>query len=161
MEGGFRALYVDPGFNLPPAKEIQFPNQAVHFLTNAVSSSTGGRRSTATKLMMFIRVFCLGVHPHTPNFNVGCGVHFFFQLCLGAFCPTLKLGCGVFILEIGVWGIYRIWRLVKMLQSFSACCNRWSFVLFFIFSGCVCFLSRPDTKTESAREKYHSTIRSF
>jgi len=97
METGFRALYVDPGLNFPPVKENQFPNQAVHFLTSAVSSSTDGRRNIATKLMMFIRVFCLGVHPHTPNFNVDCGVHFFFQFCLGAFCSTLKLGCGVFI----------------------------------------------------------------
>ena len=40
METGFRALYVDPGLNIPPVKENQFPNQAVHFLTSAVSSST-------------------------------------------------------------------------------------------------------------------------
>lgn len=144
MGTGFRALYVVPGLNSSPVKEKQFPNQAVHFLTSAVSSSTDGRRNIATKIMMFIRVFCLGVQPHAPNFNVDCGFHFFFQFCLGAFCSTLKLGCGVFIASGDLWNCCNI---------SSAYRKRWSSVLFSIFVKYDWFLSRPDAKTESGREK--------
>ena len=121
METDFRTLYVDSGFDFSSLRgKINSQIKLFMFSTSSVSSSTDGRRNIATKLMMFIRVFCLGVHPHTPNFNVDCGVHFFFQLCLGAFRSTLKLGCGVFIASGDLWNCCNI----------SPAYRRWSFVFF-------------------------------
>ena len=69
---------------------------------------------------------CLFVWGFTPHPKFQCWLW-------GPFLFSALFGGVLLNLEIGVWGIYRIWRLVKMLQSFSACCNRWSFVLFSIF----------------------------
>ena len=99
METDFRALYVDSGLNFSSLRGKTNPQIKLSIcFTSFVSSSTDGRRNIATKLIRFIRVFCLTVHPtHQISMLIVGSIRnkFFFSALFGGVLLNLEIGvCG-------------------------------------------------------------------